>query len=154
MDIIKEIKEILTLQGLGEIERSLSLLNDELEYCRDLDKVDIADGAKLLLTAALQENNQMVRTKFFRTIDKAVIHHNISAYVNWDRLVARLTSLGKWELEYVLDILGISGQAGYLPALEEYAHHTDPEIREWAQEAIDEIEYQIEHTSASHREAV
>jgi hypothetical protein len=65
-----------------------------------------------------------------------------------------LPSLDKWELEYVLDILGFSGQVRYLPALKKYAHDADPEIREWAQEAITEIGYRVAHASASQKEAV
>jgi len=143
MDIIKEIKEILALQNLNEKEIRLSLLNDEFEYGDGSNEADIAEGIQLLLAATLQEDNKTVKKKVFRTIDKAVVHHDIRDLVDWDRLAVALPSLGKWELEYVLDILGISGQARYLPALEEYTHHADPEIREWAQEAITEIEYQV-----------
>jgi hypothetical protein len=37
----------------------------------------------------------------------------------------------------------------YLPILEKYARHADSEIREWAQEAITEIEYRVAYASAS-----
>jgi hypothetical protein len=152
MDIIQEIKEILALQNPNEKDSRLSLLNDDFEYGDDLNEADVVEGTQLLLVAALQEDDHRIRQKFFRTIDKAIVHHDISKYVDWDKLVATLPSLGKWELEYALDILGISGQARYLSALEEYTHHTDPEIREWAQEAITEIEYQIERASASQKD--
>jgi hypothetical protein len=152
MDIIKEIKEILALQNPNEKDSRLSLLNDEFEYGEGFDEADIAEGTQLLLAAALQEDNKVVKKKLFRAIDKAVAHHDIRACVDWDRLATALPSLGKWELEYVLDILGISGRARYLPTLEEYTHHADPEIREWAQEAITEIEYQVARATASQRE--
>lgn len=58
-----------------------------------------------------------------------------------------LPSLDKWELEYVLDILGFSGQVRYLPVLEEYAHHADPEIREWADDAIENINSRVMHAT-------
>ncbi len=152
MDIIKEIKEILALQNPNEKDSRLSLLNDEIEYGEGSNEADIAEGTQLLLATALQEDNKTVKKKLFRTIDKAAVHHDIRACVDWGRLAAALPSLGKWELEYVLDILGISGQARYLATLEEYIHHADPEIREWAQEAITEIEHQVARATTSQRE--
>jgi hypothetical protein len=58
-----------------------------------------------------------------------------------------MPALDKCELEYVLDILGFSGQVRYLPILEKYAHHTDREIREWADDAIENITSWVAHAS-------
>src|SRR5436305_8546422 len=110
MDIVKEIKEILRLQNPNDKDTRLSTLNDEFEYDDSSNEADIAEGTQLLLVAALQEDNKMVKRKFLRTIDKAVVHHDIRKLVDWDRLVTELPTLGKWELEYALDILGIAGQ--------------------------------------------
>ena len=154
MDVLKQVKEILVEQNYQEKDSLLAQLSQVLEYHHGLNETDIVEGVRLLLSAALREDNKAVREMFFSTIDTAVIHHDIGMYINWDRLVAALPSLDKWELEYVLDILEISGQARHLPILKEYAHHTDPEIKEWAQEAITEIEYRVAHAPVSQKEAV
>jgi hypothetical protein len=149
MDILKQVKEILVEQNPQEKNSLLAQLSQVLEYHHGLNEADIAEGVRLLLSAALREDNKAVREMFFSTIDTAVVYHDING--DWDRLVAALPSLDKHELEYVLDILEISGKVRYLPALEEYVHHADPEIREWAQEAITEIEYRVSHATASQR---
>lgn len=154
MHILKQVKEILGQQNPQEKDTQLSQLDDMLEYHHGLNTTDIVEGVRLLLVAALQENDQRIRQKFFRTIDTAVACQDIGDRMDWDRLVDVLPSLGKWELQYVLDVLGLSGQARYLPILEEYVHHADPEIRGWGQEAITEIEYRVAHASASQKKAV
>jgi len=99
-----------------------------------------------ILAATLQEDDQDLRESSFHAIDNAAVYQHIASRVDWDGLVASLPSLGKWELEYALDILGLSGQIRYLPILEEYAHHTDPEIRVWADDAIENINFRLKHT--------
>jgi len=154
MDILKQVKAILAQQNPLEKDTQLSQLDDVLEYHHEINKADVVEGVRLLLVAALQEGDQRIRQKFFRTMDTAVACQDIGDRIDWDRLATMLPSLEKWELQYVLDVLGLSGQAGYLPLLEEYAHHADPEIREWAQEAITEIEYRVAHASVSQKKAV
>ena len=109
---------------------------------------------RLLLSAALQEDNKAVRETFFSTIATAVAYHHIRTRVDWSRLYNALPSLNKWELEYVLDILGFSGEVQYLPILKKYARDPDPEIREWADDEIENINSWVTHTSASQKEAV
>jgi hypothetical protein len=121
------------------------------EYVRELSEGNVAEGVQLLLIAGLQEDDQSLKESFFHAINNAVVYQHIGNRINWDMLAASLPSLGKWELEYALDILGISGQAKYLPALEEYAHHADAEIKEWAQEAIDELKYRLARATASQK---
>jgi len=147
MDILKQVKEILLQQNSQEKHYQLDQLCDVLEYHHELNDADVGEGVRLLLPAALQEDNQEVRETFFRTLDKAIIHHEIKTRVNWDKLLTVLPFLGKWELVYVLEILGFSGQTKYLPVLEEYAHHADPEIWEWAHEAIENINSQVAHAT-------
>ena len=147
MDIIKEVKEVLVQQNPQEKHYILEQISDVLEYHHGVNEADVVEGVRLLLSAALQEDDKDVRETFFSTIAAAVVYHDING--DWDRLVAALPSLDKHELEYVLDILEISGKVRCLPALEEYTHHADPEVREWAQEAITEIEYRVMHATAS-----
>jgi len=154
MDILKQIKEILAQQNPQEKDTQLSQLDDILEYHHDLQEADVVEGVRLLLVAALQENDQQIRQTFFSTIYTAVACQDIGARVDWDELATMLPSLEKWELQYVLDILGLSGKARHLPILKEYTHHTDPEIKESAHEAITEIEYRIAHTSVAQKKAV
>lgn len=137
-DILKEARATLEQQNPQEKISGSENLSDVFEYGHDLSQRDVIEGVQLLLAAALQEDDQDVQESFFHTINNAVIYQHIGSLINWDRLAASLSSLGKWELEYALDILGMSGKAKYLPTLEEYTHHADPEIREWAQEAITE----------------
>jgi hypothetical protein len=151
MDILKDVRAILELQNSHEKERGTEKISDVFEYVHELSEGDVVEGVQLLLAAALQEGDQSAKESFFHAIDNAVIYQHIGNRINWDTLVASLPSLGKWELEYALDILGISEQVRYLPILEEYARHADPEIREWAQEAITEIEYRVAHASASQK---
>jgi len=154
MNILKDVREILAQRNPHEKMSGSENLSDVFEYGRDLSQRDVAEGVQLLLAAALQEDDQDVQESFFHTINNAVIYQHIGCYINWDTLAASLSSLGKWELEYALDILGMSGQAKYLPILKEYTHHIDPEVREWAQEAITEREYWIAHALGSQKEAV
>ena len=154
MDIVKDVEEILKQRNPHEKKRGSEKLSDVFEYVRDLSQRDVAEGVQFLLAAALLEDDQDVQESFFHTINNAVVYQHIECRVDWDTLATSLSSLGKWELEYALDILGMSGKATYQPILEEYTHHVDPEIREWAQEAITEREYRIAHTLASQKEAV
>jgi hypothetical protein len=147
MDILKHAREILMEQNPQEKDNLLEQLSQVLEYHHGLNEADIIEGMRLLLSAALQEDDKALRETFFSTIDTAVGHHNLRTRIDWDKLVRILPSLGKWELEYVLDILGFSGEVRYLPTLEEYAHHSDPEIREWADDAIENITSWVAHTT-------
>jgi len=154
MDILKQVKEILKQQDPQEKDTQLSQLDDVLEYHHDLREADVVEGVQLLLVATLQETDQQLRQLFFSTIYTAVACQDIGDHLDWSGLTTVHLSLGKWELEYVLDILGLSGQTKYLPFLEAYTHHADPEINEWAQEAIAEIEYRIAHTSIAQKDAI
>lgn len=151
MDILKLVKEILVEQKPYEKDYLLESLSQILEHHHGLNEADIIEGVRLLLAAALQEENKEVRETFFSTIDNAVLHHDIGDCIDWDTLVPLLSDLGKWELDNVLHTLGLSGQARYLPILNEYAHHADPEIRESAQDAIREIEYRVAHATPSRK---
>jgi len=126
----------------------LSLLSGEFEYGDKLDKADVAEGTQYLLAAALQEDDKALKKEFFYTIDQAVVYQNIGNCVDWDTLVISLPSLEKSDLVYVLDIIGLSGQRKYLPLLDRYAHHSDPEIRIWASEALEDLKDSIAHASA------
>jgi hypothetical protein len=143
MDILKQVKAILALQNPYEEDDRLEQLSDVLEYHHRLNEADVVEGVRLLLAAALQEDDKDMQQTFLRVIENAVVHRDIGDLINWDALAASLSSLEKWDLEYVLNVLGLSGQARYLPILNEYTHHPDPEIREWAQDAITEIQYRI-----------
>ena len=147
MDILKQVKEILVEQNSQEKDDKLEQLRQVLEYHHGLNEADIVEGVRLLLSAALQEDNKAVRETFFSTIDTAVGYHDIRRRIDWDRLVAVLPSLGKWELEYVLDILGFSGHVGYIPVLEKYTRHADPEIRAWAEDAIENVNSLVAHAA-------
>jgi hypothetical protein len=149
MDIVKEVKEILALQSHYEKDDRLEQITDVLEYHHGLNEADVVEGVRLLLAAALQEDDKDMKQTFLRAIENAVVHHDIGDRITWDALAASLSSLEKWDLEYVLNVLGLSGRVRYLPILNEYARHADPEIREWAQEAIREIEYRVAHASPS-----
>jgi hypothetical protein len=151
MDILKQVKEILAEQKPHEKDNLLEQLSDVLEHYHEPNQAEVAEGVRLLLPAALQENNKIVRETFFSTIDMAIVHHDIGDRVDWDALVASLSSLEQWNVQYALNILGLSGQVRYLPVLNEYAHHADPEISKWAQEAISEIKYQVARTSRSQK---
>lgn len=139
MDILKQVKEILVQQNPQQRDNQLEQLSQVLEYHHGLDETDIVEGVRLLLAATLQEENKTVRETFLSTISTAVSFHDLRDRIDWDKLVAMLPSLGILELPYALNILGFSGQASYLPILEEYTHHADPEIIEWADDAIDNI---------------
>jgi len=147
MDILKLVKEILGEQNPQKKEHLLESLSQILEHHHNLNEADVIEGIRILLAAALQEENKEVRETFFSTIENTVVHRDIEDCIDWDALAASLSDLGKWELDYVLNILGLSGQARYLPILNEYTHHADPEIREDAQDAIREIAYRIAHAA-------
>ncbi len=151
MNILKQVKEILVEQNPQEKDNLLEQLSQVMENHHGLNETDVVEGVQILLSSALQENDKAVRETFFSTIENAVVHHDVGDRINWDTLAASLSSLEKWDLEYVLNVLGLSGQARYLPVLNEYAHHADPEIRKWAQEAITEIEYRVAHASPSQK---
>ena len=151
MDIVKEVKEILALQNPGEKDNRLSVLSGEFEYGDELNHADVAEGTQLLLAAALQEDDRVLKKEFFHTIDQAVVYQDIGDRIDWDVLAASLSSLEKTHLTYVLDILGLSGQEKYFSLLDEYAHHADPEVRKWAQEAVEDLEDRIAHAPDAQR---
>jgi len=152
MNIAKDVTEILTLQKTSEKRSKLEQLSDVFEYGHDLSIENVAEGLKLLLAAALQEDDQSIKESLLHAITKAVVYQQVGNRINWDTLAAELPSLEIWELEYALDILGFSGQIRYLPTLEKYAHHTDPEIREWADDSIENINSRIAHAGDFHKE--
>src|SRR6516162_8470217 len=100
MNIVKEIKEILTLQNSGEKDDRLSVVDGEFEYNNQLIKKDVISGTQLLLAAALQEDNKVLRKKFFRTIDQAVVYQDIGDCIDWDALPVLVPSLEKMDLVY------------------------------------------------------
>jgi hypothetical protein len=151
MDILKEVKEILVEQNPQEKDYLLERISQILEHYHGLNETDIIEGVRLLLAAALQEDDKAVRETFLSTIENTVVHRDIGDCIDWDALVVSLSSLGREELAYALNVLGLSGQVRYLPILNEYVHHADPEVREWAQEAIREIEYRVAHASPSQK---
>lgn len=151
MDIVREVKEILALQNPGEKDDRLSVLNSAFEYNDELNRADVIEGTQLLLHAALQEDNKVLRKRFFRTIDQALVYQEIGGCIDWDALAALLPSLEKRDLVYVLDILALSGQGKYFSRLDEYAHHADPEIRKWAEEALEDLEDSIAHASPAQK---
>ncbi|MBV9259497.1 MAG: hypothetical protein JO215_15885 [Ktedonobacteraceae bacterium] len=139
MDIVKQVKDILEQQNPQQKDNLLEQLSQVLEYHHGLSETDIAEGISLLLNAASQEENSTMRETFLSTISTAVSHHDMGDRIDWNKLVAMLPSLGNLELPYALNILGFSGQASYLPVLETYTHHADSDVREWADDAIDNI---------------
>jgi len=151
MDILKQVEEILREQDPQEKEYLLEALNQVLEYHRGLNDAEIVEAVQLLLPAALQEDDKRAREAFFDAMNTAAIHHDIERHVDWDILASSLSSLAKGDLEYALDLLGFSGQIRYLPILNEYTHDADPEIREWAEDAIKEVEYRVAHASSARK---
>jgi len=151
MDILKLVKEILGEQNPQKKEHLLESLSQILEHHHNLNEADVIEGIRILLAAALQEENKEVRETFFSTIENTVVHRDIEDCIDWDALAASLSDLGKWDLEYVLNVLGLSGQVRYLPVLNEYAYHADPDIQKWAQEAISEIKYRVAHAAPAQK---
>ncbi len=151
MDVVKEIKDILAHPKPHEKDRGLERMNDVFEYGYgyDLKKEDIVEGVKLLLAAALQEQDPMMKRMIFRTLFKAVVFRQGKylrrSNVNWDLLVDSLSSLNKWQFGYALDILGLTGQEKYVPVLDRYTHHIDAEVRDVALRAIKNIKVLAEY---------
>ncbi|GAC1377525.1 MAG: hypothetical protein PVS3B1_38850 [Ktedonobacteraceae bacterium] len=104
MDIVNEIKEILSLHNPDDKENGLKHIIDVFEYGHGLNKADAIEGTKLLLNAALQAQEGM-RETFFRAINSAVVYKDIGDQIDWSSLVALLPSLQKVHLEYILNIL-------------------------------------------------
>ena len=154
MDIVKDVKEMLEQRNPYEKESEIEQLSDVFEYSRDLSQEDVAAGVQLLLAAALQEEDQDMKESFFHAMNNAVVYQRIGSCIDWNMLAGFLPSLAKVHLDYALNMLGLSVQEQYLSVLEVYAHHPDPEIRTWAQEAIDELKYRLAHAPASQKEAV
>ena len=147
MNMTKEINDTLALQNLREKVGKLEQISDVLEYDHGLDEEDVIEGTKLLLAAALQEEDQLTKEQLYYTIYTSVVHQDIGDRVDWDALVDVLPSLNKLQLEEALGVLGFSGQERYLPVLNVYTHNADPEICEWALDAIGEIKYRQAHAS-------
>ncbi|MBV9710676.1 MAG: hypothetical protein JO011_07175, partial [Ktedonobacteraceae bacterium] len=130
MDIVKEIKEMLALPNQHAKERGLERIIDVLEYKHgyDLNEENIVESIKLLLTAALQEQDPMLKRKFFRALSTAAACHQgkyLGLRIDWDPLANSLSSLDKWQLQYVIRILVLTAQERYVPILNEYTYHAD-----------------------------
>ena len=150
MDIAKEAADLVAQQQPEEQRERLGVLSSVFEYSRNLDPVDVGEGVQILLDAALQVNPADEETKeaFLDTIYSAVVSRDVGDRVNWDGLIPVLPSLEKKPLlEYALDVLGLSGQEKYLPVIEKYTHHSDPDVRQSVEDAINEITYRVAHRS-------
>lgn len=152
MDIVQDVKEILKLQDIHEKRSQIEQISDVLEYWPDLNEKDVAEGSQLLLDAALQEKDEVLQESLFHAAGHVVACQSTVDLMDLDGLAASLPSLGRGVIDYALNMLGVSGHARYLPALEEYAHHADPEIRESAQEALGELKHLLALATDSQRE--
>ena len=92
MNILKQVDEILTQQNPSREDNLLEQLSQVLEYHHGLNDTEIAEGIRLLLAAALQEENSTLRETFLSTISTAVSYHDMRKRIDWDGLVARLSS--------------------------------------------------------------
>jgi hypothetical protein len=147
MNVTREIKDTLALQNPQEKVGKLEQLSDVFEYGCGLSEEDVIEGTRLLLAAILREKDQSVKDQLFYALYTSVVHQDIGDRIDWDALVDILPSLNKSQLEEALGVLGLSGQERYLHVLDEYTHNADPEIREWALDAIREIKYRLAHAS-------
>jgi hypothetical protein len=147
IDLVQEVKEVVALQNPNEKKNRLERLSSIFEHGRELNKVDLGKAVQILLDSVLQidPDDKEMRESFFHAINSAVVFHDIGNRVNWEELVSLLPSLENTLLEYALNLLGLSGQEKYLPVVEPYTHHADPEVREWAEDAINEITYRVAH---------
>ena len=145
MDITKAIKEALELPNSHRKENALESINEVLEYGHGeiLERDELIQGVKLLLAAALQEEDSDMKRRLLRTISQAVVFHQGKylrrSSVDWDPLASSVASLEIPQLEYALLILGVSGREKYVPVLERYTQHTGPRISKLALKAIDDI---------------
>jgi hypothetical protein len=157
--IVQEATDIATLQNRYEKSDKLEFLSQLFERGQGLNKAEVAEGVQILLTAALQEkpDDKEMREVFFETITYAVLCQHIGDLVNWEALVASFPSLEKEKplMDRAFTFLGFSGQVRYLSVLETYLLHADPEVRSWAEDAIDELTYRLAHQAdaGSQREA-
>ncbi|MBV9259498.1 MAG: hypothetical protein JO215_15890 [Ktedonobacteraceae bacterium] len=152
MDVLKQVKDILEQQNPQEKDNLLEQLSDMFEYRVELNVNVIMEAVQLLLTAALQEKNYSVKEAFFYALNSAIVHYqdkDMGARIDWDLLVASLPSLEKQLLDYAFNILSLSKQKKYLQVFDMYTHHSDPDIREWAQEANDDLKNELSRTSDS-----
>ena len=138
--LIQETKEILAQQNSKDKAHGLEYLMDVFEYERTLNETDVIGGVQLLLAAALRESDPALKETFFRAINTAIVYQHVGDRINWDALAAAVPTLAKAHLEYVLSILGLSGQANYLPLLQHSAYDPESEMRTWATEDITELE--------------
>ena len=148
MDLVNEIKEIVTLQNPHEKDSRLEHLSDTFEYHADYSEEDLLESVSLLIFEALRENDSWVKESLFNAMSSAVLYYqnkNIGSRINWDPLAASLPSLGLDCLPYALSILGFSGQTKYLPILSEYIHHSDDDVSNSARSATTELEDTIAH---------
>jgi hypothetical protein len=146
MDIVKEIEELLALQDPYEKRARLERLSDVFEYNLELNG-DVVQGVQSLLTGALSEKDERVKEALFHAINNAVVYYegeNIGSRIDWDMMVAALSSLEKDCLIYALSMLGLSGQKRYLQILNAYVQNADPAIKTWALDAISDLEVMLE----------
>jgi hypothetical protein len=143
MNMTKEIQDALALQNPQEKVGRLEQLSDVFEYGHSLNEEDVIEGTKLLLTATLEEKDHLVKDQIFYVLYTSVVHQDIGDRIDWDVLADMLSSLNKSQLEEALGVLGLSGQEKYLHVLGKYTRNAAPEIRDWAFDAIREIEYRL-----------
>ena len=150
MDIAKEAADLVAQQRPEEKRDRLDQLKHVFEHAHNLDPVDVGEGVQILLDTALQVDpaDKEMKEAFLETINDAVVYHDVGDRVNWDGLATELPSLEqKPLLEYGLHLLGFSGQEKYLPVIEQYTHHSDPDVKAMVEDAINEITYRVAHRS-------
>jgi len=140
MKLTKIVKEILKLKDVNEKELRIDDLGDMLEF-GVYEKKDLIDSVNLMLNFSASETNLKIKESVFHAINNALVFQNIGEFINWENFIKELDKLNGELLDYGISFLGFSRNEEFLPIIKEYLEHDNKEIRETAQEAIEEILY-------------
>lgn len=136
----------LFLNRREDLDLRLGDIGDLLEYGNP-NRNDVITFTKYALELAIAEENFDIKESLFYLLMNAVTFQGVARNVEWDPLADVLPTLDDAILDYALTILGCSKNRKFIKVIEPYLQSPNDSIRETAEEALEEINYNVEGSS-------
>lgn len=130
------------LQNSSSEKRSdaASALKDLFDY-GDLSEVDFNLSINKLIDQTTKEPNKEVMESMLNAILEGISSRSSdSDEINFESLIHLMPSLSKmFIIEYALPVVALSHTKKFIPVIESYTYHQDPEVKEAANAALYEL---------------
>lgn len=138
-NIIEKYQEALNTSHPDQI---IDEIADSLEY-EKVNREEIIILVDKLINQAMSKANDQIKESVFNAICNAVIYQNVAEFIKWDAFIDNISSINERYLEYIFICLGFSHEMKYISTLKSFLNHPNQDIIQHAQEAIQEIEFNI-----------